>query len=176
MEAACPLHGDSWQPPEAVRTTLEKWTRAKTAEPVPNGNGVFARFLEELDVRWSCSAEDIARVPRSGPVVVVANHPFGLAEGMTLGALLAQVRPDVKFLANSLLASVPGTAEYLIPVDPFGGAAQTNWRGLRRSIEWYLLARRFAGDVSCSAKSPRSNCLACKSPSRNGNFKNASRA
>jgi putative hemolysin len=138
--------------PDAVRTTLEKWSRAKTAEPVPNGNGVFARFLKELDVRWSCSPEDIARIPRSGPVMVVANHPFGLAEGMTLGALLAQVRPDVKFLANSLLASVPGTDDYLIPVDPFGGAAKANWRGLRRSIDWLrrggLLVTFPAGEVA----------------------------
>ncbi len=119
---------------------------------MPGEIGVFARFLEELEVRWSCSAGDIARIPRSGPVVVVANHPFGLVEGMTLGALLGQVRPDVKFLANSLLAGVPGTEEYLIPVDPFGGAARANWRGLRRSIQWLeqggLLVTFPAGEVA----------------------------
>ncbi len=144
--------------PDAVRTTLQKWSRAKAGEMVPGGSGVFARFLEELDVRWSCSAGDMARIPRSGPVVVVANHPFGLVEGATLGALLSQIRPDVKFLANSVLASVPGTEEYLIPVDPFGGAAKTNWRGLRRSIEWLqqggLLVTFPAGEVA-ALKLPR---------------------
>ena len=143
---------------DAVRTTLEKWSRATNAETAPGGSGVFARFLEELGVRWSCSAEDMARVPRSGPVVVVANHPFGLAEGMTLGALLGQVRPDVKFLANSMLAGIPGTEEYLIPVDPFGGAAKANWRGLRRSIRWLeqggLLVTFPAGEVA-ALKLPR---------------------
>jgi putative hemolysin len=135
--------------PDAVRTTLEKWSRARD---VPDETGVFARFLEDLEVRWQCSAEDIARIPRSGPVVVVANHPFGLVEGMTLGALLSKVRPDAKFLANSMLASVPGTQEYLIPVDPFGGAAKANWRGLRRSIQWLeqggLLVTFPAGEVA----------------------------
>jgi putative hemolysin len=143
--------------PDAVQTTLEKWSRA-TGQMVPDGSSVFARFLEELDVRWSCSAEDMARIPRTGPVVVVANHPFGLVEGMTLGALLSQVRPDVKFLANSMLAAVPGTAQFLIPVDPFGGAAKANWRGLRRSIEWLrqggLLVTFPAGEVA-ALKFPR---------------------
>ncbi len=143
---------------DAVRTTLEKWSRATNAETAPGGSGVFARFLEELGVRWSCSAEDMARVPRSGPAVVVANHPFGLVEGMTLGALLGQVRPDVKFLANSMLAGIPGTEEYLIPVDPFGGAAKANWRGLRRSIRWLeeggLLVTFPAGEVA-ALKLPR---------------------
>ena|ERR1700733_5057326 len=97
--------------PDAARTTLEKWSRAKNEEMAPGGAGIFARFLEELDVRWSCSAGDMARIPRTGPVVVVANHPFGLAEGMTLGALLGQVRPDAKFLANSMLAGIPGAGE-----------------------------------------------------------------
>jgi putative hemolysin len=142
----------------AIRATLEKLTRATSKETIPGGNGVFARFLQELDVRWNCSAEDMARIPRSGPVVVVANHPFGLVEGMTLGALLGQVRPDVKFLANSTLANVPGADEYLIPVNPFGGAAKANWRGLRSSIQWLrrggLLVTFPAGEVA-ALKLPR---------------------
>jgi putative hemolysin len=104
------------------------------------GTGVaadrFARFLENMDVTFDCAAEDLARIPRSGPVVVVANHPFGLVEGAILGALLQRVRPDVKFLANSLLAGIQGLEDCLIPVDPFGGAAKSNWRGLRQSIAW----------------------------------------
>jgi hypothetical protein len=67
---------------------------------------------------------------------LVANHPFGLVEGAILSALLRRVRPDVKFLANLLLAGIPGLEDCLIPVDPFGGAAKANWRGMRQSIEW----------------------------------------
>lgn len=144
-------------PSLAALATLEKWSRVSSEPNSPDG-GVFARFLEEVGVHWKCSAEDLARVPKSGPVVIVANHPFGLVEGATLGALLAQVRPDVKFLGNSLLAAFPRAEEYLIAVDPFGGAAKTNWRGLRRSIEWLakggLLVTFPAGEVA-ALKFPR---------------------
>jgi putative hemolysin len=112
----------------------------------------FARFLEDLHVTSDCAAEDLARVPRSGAVVVVANHPFGLVEGAILAALLQRVRPDVKFLANSLLAGIEGLEDCLIPVDPFGDAAKVNWRGLRQSIAWLaqggLLVTFPAGEVA----------------------------
>jgi len=91
-------------------------------------------------------------------VVVVANHPFGMVEGAVLGALLHRVRPDFKFLANSLLASIPELSEFLLAVDPFGGAAQSNWKALRQAIAWLhrggMLVTFPAGEVS-SLQFPR---------------------
>jgi putative hemolysin len=113
---------------------------------------IFERFLGSLNVTWDCAAADFARVPKQGPVVVVANHPFGLVEGAILGALLLRTRPDVKFLANSLLAGIRGIEECLIPVDPFGSAAHSNWRGLRHGIAWLekggMLVTFPAGEVA----------------------------
>jgi putative hemolysin len=117
-----------------------------------SGPEVFAGFLGALGVNYECGAEDLARVPANGPVVLVANHPFGLVEGAIFGALLARVRPDFRFLANSLLAEIPALREYVIAVDPFGGAARTNWKSLRASIDWLqrggLLVTFPAGEVS----------------------------
>ncbi|HEY4360841.1 MAG TPA: hypothetical protein VGN17_07730 [Bryobacteraceae bacterium] len=121
---------EKWlSPPEIV----ERWSQAADTDP---GAAIFARFLKHMGVEWSCNAPDFAHVPRTGPVVVVANHPFGLAEGPVLGSLFTQIRPDVKFLANSRLSGLPGLEPFFIPVDPFGNAAQSNGRALRRSIEW----------------------------------------
>ena len=129
-EARRALRGTSAGEIPAPAEIGQRWSQSE-------GSGVaadrFARFLEDLGVSWNCAAEDMARIPRSGAVVVVANHPFGLVEGAILGVLLQRVRPDVKFLANSLLAGIQGLEDCLIPVDPFGGAAKANWRGLRRA-------------------------------------------
>src|SRR5579862_641767 len=35
------------------------------------------RVLDDLDVRYRLGADDLSRIPRTGPVIVVANHPFG---------------------------------------------------------------------------------------------------
>jgi putative hemolysin len=109
------------------------WLEAAQAS---SGPSVFEHFLAAMQVRCECSAADRQRLRGKGPVVIVANHPFGLIEGAILGALAAEVRPDFKILANSLLGSVPALADYLIPVDPFGNAARGNWRPLRRALDW----------------------------------------
>jgi putative hemolysin len=117
-----------------------------------SGIEIFSRFLHRMDVRFEVSARDLERIPATGPVVLVANHPFGLIEGAIGGALAARVRPDVRILANSMLAGTPGLDEFLIPVDPFGGAARANWKSLRASLEWLrrggLLVTFPAGEVS----------------------------
>src|SRR5580700_1210989 len=78
-----------------------------------NGASIFANFLKGLRVDYECAADELSRVPSQGPIVVVANHPFGLVEGAILGALLLRVRSDVKFMANFLLAGVPELRDYL---------------------------------------------------------------
>ena len=65
------------------------------------------RFLETMNVRPRVSESDLSLVPKDGPVVAVANHPFGLIEGAILADQLATVRPDVKVMANYLLATLP---------------------------------------------------------------------
>src|SRR5579862_1677462 len=82
---------------------------------------IAERSLKLLNVSPQVSARDLALIPKDGPVVAVANHPFGLIEGAILMALLPSVRPDMKMMVNHLLATVPDASQSCIFVDPFGG-------------------------------------------------------
>jgi len=75
--------------------------------------------------------------PREGPVVVVANHPFGGADSTVVGELAFGMRSDTKILANEFLAAIEPLSDSLIPVDVFGGAeaARKNRRGLRETAD-----------------------------------------
>ncbi len=146
--AETPIHGfiEKFLLPEELDVA---WTDAVLQ---PTGQQLFEKLLEGLGVECECASGDLYRVPKSGPVVAVANHPFGMVEGVILGSLLLRVRPDVKFLANSMLSNVPGLGEYVFPVNTFGGAAKENWRSLRQSIDWVkkggMLVVFPAGEVS----------------------------
>jgi len=96
------------------------------------------RALAHLEIGWTVDDAALARIPATGPLVVVANHPFGAVDGLVLLALIRRVRPDVRLLGNYLLQRIPELAPLIIAVDPFGGgtARAENGRTLRRAIDW----------------------------------------
>jgi putative hemolysin len=71
--------------------------------------------LLDLDVRFSASR--LAEIPREGPLVVVANHPFGVLDGLIICWLISLRRPDFRVLTNSALDGVPEARNYLLRVD-----------------------------------------------------------
>ena len=94
--------------------------------------------LAALGVRCELDPQRLAQVPGSGPLVVVANHPFGGVEGMALAQALRQQRPDLRILANHLLGRVPELDSLMIHVNPFAGANATrqNHAPLRQALAW----------------------------------------
>lgn len=92
--------------------------------------------LLALDVAFDAGL--LAQVPSTGPVVFVANHPYGVLDGIVLAALALKVRPDTKILANEVLYRVPETREHLLPVDfaPTEAAAATNLASRRTAQGW----------------------------------------
>jgi putative hemolysin len=117
----------------AVDRLLEHLEAARRREGDP-----FENLLDLLGITYQVDAQELARVPRSGPLLTVANHPFGLLEGAILAVLLPKVRSDVRFLANSLLESVPELRDRCIFVDPFGSteAIPGNAGALRDCCGW----------------------------------------
>ncbi|HLV87482.1 MAG TPA: GNAT family N-acyltransferase [Candidatus Sulfotelmatobacter sp.] len=111
-------------------------------------------LLEEMRIHLRVNAADESRIPAAGPLVVVANHPYGVLDGAILTVLLTRVRPDVRILTNFLLDDVPELAEHCIFVDPFhtDRSIELNRRAMREALAWLegggALAIFPAGEVS----------------------------
>jgi putative hemolysin len=93
--------------------------------------------LDGLNVKIDLHSGDLAKVPVSGPLVVVANHPFGLLDGLVLNCILERVRSDVKILANETICSLSELAHSFIPVDVFARrACPRNISAAREALRW----------------------------------------
>ena len=76
----------------------------------------WSEALRRLEIDVSFDATPLAQVPRVGPLVVVANHPFGVIDGIILCDLVAGVRADFKILAHEVLYRAPEVRGVLLPV------------------------------------------------------------
>jgi len=80
----------------------------------------------KLDVRIHAGSPN--NVPETGPLIVVANHPYGVLDGIVICWLVAQKRKDFKILINSVLCRAREMSDHVLPVDfdPTPEALETN--------------------------------------------------
>ena|SRR3989442_1421280 len=121
-----------WIVPPELLLILDRAHSSQTA-------AAFARcVLDELGIALAVDGSDLERIPRRGPAVIVANHPFGIAEGLILMALLDPIRKDFKIVANSLLSGIAAIGNNTVLVNPSetSGAALQNQGPLRACLRW----------------------------------------
>ena len=122
----------------------------------PHGSPFWPKAIKHMGIRIDTPAEEIARIPATGPVVVVANHPSGLVDGMIMAEMVNRVRSDFRILTRSLLTGIPEVEEFMIPV-PFPHEENSRELGLEmRNLTMEHLKRGGviilfpAGRVACS--------------------------
>lgn len=103
---------------------IERATGRQQIESLYNGvmahdspmSAKWAMALEGLRITVQLDRERLAGVPKSGPVIVIANHPFGVVDGLVLLDVLAGLRPDYALLVNAVLCREPRLDPFFLPV------------------------------------------------------------
>lgn len=107
----------------------------------PPGESVFDAALRLLRIapamRWHAPA---AEVPQDGGLLLVANHPYGIVDGLALGQLGMRLRGNVQILTNAVLCQPPEVRQHLLPIDFSGTAEARRASGQSRRLALDLLA------------------------------------
>ncbi|MBY6091251.1 lysophospholipid acyltransferase family protein [Maritimibacter alkaliphilus] len=101
------------------KLTILRLIRKFEKQGAPQGQAFWRACLDVMGIPLTTPQAQIDLIPETGPVVLVANHPHGMVDGMILADLVGRRRLDYKILTRSVLTGIDEVASsYMIPV-PF---------------------------------------------------------
>ncbi|HZZ94391.1 MAG TPA: lysophospholipid acyltransferase family protein [Usitatibacter sp.] len=94
------------------------------------------RVLEHFNFSYTVVGSELENIPSEGRVVIVANHPLGLLDGVALMKLVSRVRRDVKIVANDVLLAFKPLRPLVLPVVNIGpGSNRANVEAIRAALD-----------------------------------------
>jgi len=99
------------------------------AEEVAEGRDFWEVMTERYGLTMEVTGGSLATIPAQGPLIVVANHPYGILDGLMMGRILSHRRGgDFRVLANSVFRRAPDLERVILPIsfDETKAAARQN--------------------------------------------------
>ena len=89
-----------------------------------NPQAFWSDILNVMNIRFKNRSNNEIVIPKNGPLMIIANHPFGIVDGLILCSIVSKVRNDFKIMTHETLTFLPQLEKYILPVD-FSGNNKT---------------------------------------------------
>lgn len=77
-----------------------------------------------LGFKYNYDEKALEQIPKTGKLVVVANHPLGALDGLSIVEMIKKVRPEAKIVVNDLLSNLTNLNNLFLPVDLYNTKSQ----------------------------------------------------
>ncbi|HHP7240448.1 MAG TPA: lysophospholipid acyltransferase family protein [Cyclobacteriaceae bacterium] len=124
----------------------------------PFTHHIWETLLQKLGIKSEMNEARLQSIPSKGPVIFIANHPFGVVDGLMLGNIISMVRNDFKLIVNEVLCREPLLNPYLLPIsfEDTKAALQTNIKTRKTAMSFLREGQSIgifpAGGVSTASK------------------------
>lgn len=103
-----------------MENTTGRLALLKRARGFEGSNAAGASFFDVMAKGYGLSLEvtggSLDLIPREGPIILIANHPYGILDGLMLGHILGQVRDDFRIVANAIFYNAADINRHLLPI------------------------------------------------------------
>lgn len=98
---------------------------------------IWKTALDKLNISVDYDSAQLTKIPKNEAVIFIANHPFGIVDGLILGYLVSKVRETFVILVNGVLCREELFQSFFLPIDfnPTKEATQTNINTRKKTME-----------------------------------------
>lgn len=139
------------------RISLIKRARGYEQE-VAQGRDFWQVIVERYGLSLDVAGGSLDYIPKDGPVILIANHPYGILDGLMMGHILSVVRGDFRILAHRIFRKAPDLEKIILPIsfDETKEAVALNLETRKESLRYLAQGGAIGvfpgGTVSTAAK------------------------
>lgn len=104
----------------AMENTTGRLRLIKRAEgyedEVAAGRDFFDVLVDRYGLTLELTSGKLNYIPRDGPLILIANHPYGILDGLMMGHILARTRGEFRILANSVFRKAEDVNRFILPI------------------------------------------------------------
>ena len=107
-------------------------------QDIAAGQDFWQVMVQRYGLSLRITGGSLDAIPQTGPLVLIANHPYGILDGLVLGHILSQCRGDFRILANRVFCKAADLNRVILPIsfDPSKSAVQTKLETRRIALNY----------------------------------------